>query len=37
VVFGRGCAWFAGIVWAHVDASLFAALLNFKRSRMAMK
>ena len=36
VVGGRGCAGFAGIVWAHCDAKVLTAVLNFKRKRMAM-
>jgi hypothetical protein len=35
VVVGRGCAWFAGIVWAHVDANDSTAFLKQKRNSMA--
>ena len=36
MVFGRGCAWFAGIVWAHVDAKLSTAFLKQKRKSMRL-
>ena len=35
MVFGRGCTWFAGIVWAHVDANFSTVVLKQKRNSMA--